>query len=70
MTMNDKKTVESILGQITDPAIRIVAEQSLKVARKALDMSESSRLRFVVDEIDKIMPKALKARAEHEIAQH
>jgi hypothetical protein len=66
--MRDKVTIESILGQISDPAIRIMAEHSLKTARKALDMSEYSRKQFVVDEIHKIMPRALKVRADHETA--
>ncbi|NVM20270.1 MAG: hypothetical protein HWN68_00635 [Desulfobacterales bacterium] len=64
--MRDKVTIESILGQINDPAVRIIAEHSLRVARKALNMSEYSRKRFVVEEIDKIMPRALKVRANHD----
>jgi ArsR family metal-binding transcriptional regulator len=64
--MHDKETVETILGQIKDPAVRAVAEHSLKTARKALDMSEYSRVQFVVDEIHKIMPKALRLRSNHE----
>ena len=67
--MRDKVTIESILGQISDPAVRILAEHSLKVARKALDMSEYSRIQFVVDEIHKVMPKALKVRTNHETSQ-
>lgn len=67
--MHDKETVETILGHIKDPAVRTVAEHSLKTARKALDMSEYSRIQFVVDEIHKIMPKALRVRSNHEASQ-
>ena len=67
--MKDKETIESILGQINDPAVKIMAEHSLKIARKAMDMSEYSRVQFVVDEIHKIMPKALKVRTSHETSQ-
>ena len=63
--MSDK-TVESIISQIEDPAVRIVAEHSIKVAKKALDMSAHSRLQYVVDEINKIMPKGLKNRTNNE----
>lgn len=66
--MREKVTIESILAQIHDPAIRIVAAHSLKTARRALDMSEYTRKLFVVDEIHKIMPRALKVRADHETA--
>lgn len=65
--MRDKVTIESILAQISDPAIRIVAEHALKTARRALDMSEYARKPFVVEEIHKIMPRALKVR-DHETA--
>lgn len=64
--MSDKVSIDSILGQINDPAIRIMAEHSLKSARKALDMGELSRKQFVVDEIHKIMPRALKVRTDNE----
>lgn len=66
--MEKKHTIDSILSQIKDPAVRIVAEFTLEKARKALDMSQSSRLPFVVDEIHKILPKALKVREENETA--
>jgi sigma54-dependent transcription regulator len=66
--MKDKVTIEAILGQINDPAIRIMAEHSLKICRKALDMSDYSRKQFVVDEMHKIMPRALKVRAKNETA--
>jgi hypothetical protein len=62
MNTQNKETIESILAHIKDQSLRIVAEASLVSARKALDMSEYSRLSYVVDEIHKIMPKALKAR--------
>ncbi|OGR02343.1 MAG: hypothetical protein A2520_00770 [Deltaproteobacteria bacterium RIFOXYD12_FULL_53_23] len=64
--MSDKVSIDSILGQINDPAIRIMAEHSLKTARKALDMSDYSRKQFVVEELHKIMPRALKVRADNE----
>ena len=64
--MRDEKAIEAILGQIEDPAVRIMAEHSLKVARKALDIPDYSRLQSVVDEMHKIMPKALKAGRNHE----
>lgn len=64
--MKDKETIELILGQISEPAIKIMAEHSLKTARRALDMSVSVRVQFVVDEMQKIMPKALKVRTDHE----
>lgn len=64
--MTGKGTIESIIGQIHDPAIRIMMEHSLSVARKAMDMSEHSRIQHVVGEIEKILPKALKVRASHE----
>jgi hypothetical protein len=60
--MREKVTIESILAQINDPAIRIVAEHSLKTARRALDMSEYTRKQFVVEEIHKIMPRAVNIR--------
>lgn len=66
--MSDKVSIDSILGQINDPAIRIMAEHSLKTARKALDMSDYSRKQFVVEELHKIMPRALKVRADNETA--
>jgi hypothetical protein len=62
MITKNKETIESILTHIQDQSVRIVAKASLVSARKALDMSENSRLGYVVDEIHKIMPKALKAR--------
>lgn len=64
--MDKKNTIDSILSQIQDPAVRIVAEFALEKSRKALDMSQTSRLPFVVDEIHKIMPKALKVRGDNE----
>jgi hypothetical protein len=67
--MHDTETIDMILGRIKDPAVRTVAEHSLKNARKALDMSEYSRKQFVADEIHKIMPKALKVRSNHEASQ-
>jgi len=66
--MSDKVSIDSILGQINDPAIRIMAEHSLKTARKALDMSDYSRKQFVVEELHKILPRALKVRADNETA--
>ena len=67
--IHDTETIDMILGRIKDPAVRTVAEHSLKNARKALDMSEYSRIQFMVDEIHKIMPKALKVRLKNEASQ-
>jgi hypothetical protein len=66
--MKDKETVELIIRQIEDPAVKTVALHALEKARKALDMSEHTRIQFVVDEIHKIMPKALKIRSNNETA--
>ena len=64
--MREKETLHSILRQIKDPAVRLVAEHSLKISRKAMDMSQYSRIQFVVNGIHKIMPKALKIRSKNE----
>lgn len=61
-----KENLESVINHINDPAVKIVAEHSLKAARKALDLSEYSRKQYIVDEIEKIMVKALKKRTENE----
>lgn len=66
MSTKNKETIESILSHIKDQSVRIVAEASLVSARKALDMGEHSRISYVVDEIHKIMPKALRARSDNE----
>lgn len=67
--MSAEVPLESIFRKIEDPAVRIIAEHSLQVARKALDMPVYSQLSYVVDEIDRKMPKALKQRTHHEITQ-
>lgn len=64
--MREKETIHTILGQIKDPAVRTVAEHSLRTSRKAMDMGQRSRIQFVIDEIHKIMPKALKIRSKNE----
>ncbi len=64
--MEDNQTIEEILNQINDPSVKMIAEHALLSARKALDMAEFSRVKHVVDEIDKIMPRALKARVKNE----
>lgn len=66
--MENSKTIEAILDQIKDEALKIVAKQALFSSRKALDITEQNRIKYVVDEIDKIMPKALKIRGKNEIA--
>lgn len=60
--MADTTTVEAILEQIHDPAIRLVAQTALNQSRKAMEFSDRSRITFVADEIGKIIPKALKQR--------
>ncbi len=62
--MESPPTIEIILRQIKDESVRIVAEQALKTSRKALDMPRSSRIKFVADEIDTKMPRALKLRGK------
>ncbi len=64
--MAEIENLESVLKNIADPACRSVAQQTLKVAHKALDMSKGSRNQFFIDEIEKIMPKALKLRTKNE----
>lgn len=64
--MRDENAIETIIGQIKDPAVRIMTEHSLKVARKALDIPDYSRLQFVVEEMHKVMPKALKVGKNYE----
>lgn len=66
--MENNQTIEAILSQINDISIRTVAEHALLIARKALDRTEHSRVKYVADEIDKIMPRALKARTKNETA--
>jgi len=66
--MENNQTIEVILSQINDTSIRTVAEHALLSARKALDKPEHSRVKDVADEIDKIMPRALKARLKDETA--
>ncbi|MCP4763176.1 MAG: hypothetical protein GY870_15490 [archaeon] len=66
--MENNQTIEVILSQINDTSIRTVAEHALLSARKALDMTEHTRVKYVTDEIDKIMPRALKARKKDETA--
>jgi len=61
--MTDPSTVETIIEQIDDSAIRMVARTALTQARKAMDFSEHSRIGFVADETGKIIPRALKQRA-------
>jgi hypothetical protein len=67
-TMENNQTIETILSQISDKPIRAVAEHALLSARKALDMSERGREKYVADEVDKIMPRALKVRMKNEVA--
>lgn len=62
--MENTPTIETILKQIEDEAVRLVAEQALETSRKALDMPRSSRIKFVADEIDIKMPKALRLRGK------
>jgi putative lipoic acid-binding regulatory protein len=62
--MDNHKTIETILKKIEDESIKLVAEHALETSRKALDMTPSSRVRFVADEIDMKMPKALKLRGQ------
>lgn len=65
--MKNEKNIEKVLAQIKDPAVKLLAEHSLKIARHALDnKSGASRDSYIVDEIDKIMPKALKRRFKNE----
>lgn len=65
--MENNQTIEVILSQINDTSIRTVAEHALLSARKALDKTEHS-VKDVADEIDRIMPRALKARLKDETA--
>ena len=60
--MESTPTIETILSQIEDESVRMVAEQALETSRKALDMLPSSRVKFVADEIDTKMPRALRLR--------
>ena len=66
--MADVENFESILKEIDDSACQIVAQKALQSARKALEMSESDRKRFISDEVDKVMPRALKLRTTDETA--
>ena len=60
--MDKKETLDTVIEQIQDPSVKMVAKQSLKVAKQALDIGQHSRIQYVVDEIRKIFPKALKKR--------
>ncbi len=60
--MADIYTVEDIINKIEDPAKRLVAQTALMQARKAMDFPEHSRIGFVADETERIIPKALKLR--------
>ncbi len=51
--MSTEVPLESIFKQIDDPAVQMMAEHSLRVARKALNMTTYSQLSYVVDEIEK-----------------
>ncbi len=68
--MTDPSTVETIIEQIDDSAIRMVARTALTQARKAMDFSEHSRIGFVADETGKIIPRALKQRATDAAAKN
>ena len=67
--MSNPQSIVSILEHIKDPACRLVAQQALDIATKALDKSQSSQMTYLVDEIEKIMPKALKLREANAATQ-
>ena len=64
--MTEMGNLESVLKKIEDPACRMVAQEALKVAHKALDMSKGARNQLLIDGIEYIMPKALKLRKKNE----
>ncbi len=64
--MSKYEILDSVLDQIKDPAVKIVAKHSLRIAKQALDIEKKSQVQYVVDETRKIFPKALKKRAENE----
>ena len=64
--MENSQTIEVILNQIKDNSVKMVAEHALLSSRKALDIPEYSRIKNIADDIDRIMPKALRLRGKNE----
>ena len=65
--MTEIEYIEIILEKIENPACRFVARHSLKSAQKALlDKNKRSQKQFLIDEIGKVMPQALKLGKENE----
>ncbi len=65
--MTEIENIEIVLEKIENPACRFVARHSLKSAHKALlDKNKRSRKQFLIDEIGRIMPQALKLGKENE----
>lgn len=59
----EKETIQLIIEEISDPAVKLIASHALTESRKAMNMSHHVRKTAVADQISKILTKAMKLRS-------
>jgi len=64
--MTEIKNIDKIISDIKEPVYKFISAESLKIAREALDLSDRRQIEFFIEEVNKILPKALKLRKENE----